>query len=166
MTYLESCISCFSENSIFDASATCTPLLPYHVADTSHNPHICLQLFVVEHSTDVLHELADSTAALMRSCRLVLEMMILTLLEDADFVTTSIAACLTRMKGPSAPCLISSNQCQLAPSPRGSDVWALLMLGLSSALSINGVNCSHAVYSSIDPTSIIKCGGTTLQESR
>ena len=55
-----------------------------------------------------------------------------------------------RMSGPSAPCLISSDQCQLAPSPRGSDVWALLMLGLSSTLSINGVSCSHAVYSSTD----------------
>ena len=55
----------------------------------------------------------------MRSCRLVLEMMILALEK----------CCLMRMNGPSAPCLITSNQYQLAPSPRGSDVWALLMLG-------------------------------------
>ena len=41
VTYLESCISyVVSENSFFDASATCTPLLPYHVADTSHSAHL------------------------------------------------------------------------------------------------------------------------------
>ena len=37
--YLEPCIPYFSENSFFDASATCTPLLPYHAADTSHSAH-------------------------------------------------------------------------------------------------------------------------------
>ena len=78
-----------------------------------------------------------NTAALMRSCRLVLQMMILTLLRDADSMTTSISTCLMRVNGPS---FISSNQCQLAPLLRGSDIWALLKLGLSSTLSINGVN--------------------------
>ena len=85
------------------------------------------------------------TAALMRSCRLVLEMMILTLWRDAVSMTTAIATC-----GPFAPCLISSNLYQLVPLLRKSDVWTLLKLGLSSALSIDGVNCSHAVLSSTD----------------
>ena len=73
----------------------------------------------------------------MRSCRLVLETKILTLLGDADSMTTFIATCLMHSNGPSAPCLTSPYQYYLASSPRGSDLWALLMLGLSSTLSIN-----------------------------
>ena len=67
-------------------------------------------------------------------------------------MTTFIATCLMHTNGPSAPNLISSCQYQLAPSPRGSDVWALLMLGLARTLSINGVNHSHAVLTNV-PTS-------------
>ena len=110
--YLESCTSSF-----FNASATCTPVLPYYVADTSMSSH--------------------NTAALVRFCRLVLEMMILTLLGDADSMTTFIEACRMRTNSPSAPSLFSYYQHQWALSPRRSDVWALLMLGRSSTPSIN-----------------------------
>ena len=42
---------------------------------------------------------SQNTTAFMRSCRLVLEMIILTLLRDADSMTTSLATCLMRMNG-------------------------------------------------------------------
>ena len=124
MTYLESCISCFSEHSGYLALHASACGCSWWSAALTRN-----------------------TADLMRSCRLVLEMLILTLLRDADFMTTSITTCLMRMSGPSAPCVVSSNQYQVAPSPRGSDVWALRMLGLASTLSIHGsiarTLCTH-----------------------
>ena len=94
MTYLESCISCCSENYFFASS------LP-------HSGYLALRTSACDCSW--------WSAALMSSvssCRLVLEMVILTLLRDADSMTTSIATCLMRMSGPSAPCLISSDQYQ------------------------------------------------------
>ena len=105
-----------------------------------------------------------NTAALMRSCRLVLETMILKLLGDADSVTTFIETCLMRTNGPYTPCLIISYQYQLAPSPRRSDVWALLMLGLVSVPSINcgSILLAHCVFierSHVD----LKCGETTCK---
>ena len=57
VTYLEACIHHFSENSFFDASATCTPLFLYHVADTSHKGSVNLFLLLQYDFHDTFQEL-------------------------------------------------------------------------------------------------------------
>ena len=62
---------------------------------------------------------SHNTTALVRSCRLVLEMMILTPLGDADSMTTFIATCLTRTNSPLPP--LSSHLTNINWLPRLED---------------------------------------------
>ena len=102
---------------------------------------------------------SHDTAALVRSCRLVLEMMILTLLGDADSMTTFIATCLMLTNGPTAPCLVSSYQYQLAPSMSGHYSSLVCRARLQSIVGRWLARCVFIERSDVD----LKRGETTCK---